>query len=142
MNSVSLVGNLTRDPEVRHTTLSDGSDFAIARYTLAVSRRFARPDDEVKADFISCKALGKSGEFAEKYLTKGMKMAVTGRIETGNYVNKDGVTVYTTEVVVDNQEFCQSKTDNEATRANNNKSTNDSFMSIPDKVEDEGLPFF
>ena len=101
------MGRLVRDPEVRY---SQGENaMAIARYTLAVDRRFNRNGDESTADFIGCVAFGKSGEFAEKYFRKGTKIAVTGRIQTGSYTNKDGVKVYTTDVVVEEQEFAESK---------------------------------
>ncbi|MBO5998532.1 MAG: single-stranded DNA-binding protein [Lachnospiraceae bacterium] len=108
MNRVVLMGRLTRDPDVRY---SQGEQpMAIARYTLAVDRRRGRSNDgENSADFISCVAFGKAGEFAEKYFHKGTKIAVSGRIQTGSYVNKDGVKVYTTDVVVDDQEFAESK---------------------------------
>ena len=106
MNKVILMGRLTRDPEVRY---SQGENaLAIARYTLAVDRRFNRNNsDEQTADFINCVAFGRAGEFAEKYFRKGTKVAVTGRIQTGSYTNKDGVRVYTTEVVVEEQEFAE-----------------------------------
>ena len=106
MNKVILMGRLTRDPEVRYS--QGESPLAIARYTLAVDRRFNRNnggDNQQTADFISCVAFGKSGEFAERYLRKGTKIAVSGRIQTGSYTNRDGQTVYTTEVVVEDQEF-------------------------------------
>ena len=106
MNKVILMGRLTRDPDIRYSQGEKAT--CIARYTLAVDRRFKR-EGEQSADFISCVALGKSGEFVEKYLHKGTKIAVTGRIQTGRYVNKDGVTVYTTDVVVEDQEFAESK---------------------------------
>ena len=139
MNKVILMGRLTRDPEVRYT--QGGNAMAIARYSLAVDRRFKR-DGEPDADFINCVAVGKSGEFAEKYLKKGTKVAVVGRIQTGSYTNKDGQKVYTTDVVVEEQEFAESK--NSGSSDNNqsapaNKNTD--FMNIPDNVEDEGLPF-
>ena len=109
MNKVILMGRLTRDPEVRY---SQGENaMAIARYTLAVDRRFGRNngDDQQTADFIGCVAFGRAGEFAEKYFRKGTKIAVTGRIQTGSYTNRDGVKVYTTDVVVEEQEFAESK---------------------------------
>ena len=139
MNKVILMGRLTRDPEVRYT--QGDNAMAIARYSLAVDRRFKR-DGEPDADFINCVAFGKSGEFAEKYLKKGIKIAVVGRIQTGSYTNKDGQKVYTTDVVVEEQEFAESK--NSGSSDNNqsapaNKNTD--FMNIPDNVEDEGLPF-
>ena len=109
MNKVILMGRLTRDPEIRYT--QGDNSMCIARYTLAVDRRFNRNagNDGNNADFIPCVAFGKSGEFAERYLKKGTKMAITGRIQTGSYTNKDGVKVYTTEVVVEDQEFAESK---------------------------------
>ena len=139
MNKVILMGRLTRDPEVRYT--QGDNAMAIARYSLAVDRRFKR-DGEPDADFINCVAFGKAGEFAEKYLKKGTKIAVVGRIQTGSYTNKDGQKVYTTDVVVEEQEFAESK--NSGSSDNNqsapaNKNTD--FMNIPDNVEDEGLPF-
>ena len=107
MNSVVLMGRLTRDPDVRYT--QGDKSMAIARYTLAVDRRGKARDGQPSADFISCVALGKSGEFAEKYLHKGTKICVQGHIQTGSYTNKDGQKVYTTDVVVDQQEFAESK---------------------------------
>ena len=107
MNKVILLGRLTRDPDVRYT--QGEKPLAIARYTVAVDRRFKSSNSDQTADFVSCKALGKAGEFAEKYFRKGIKVALTGRIETGSYTNKDGVKVYTTEVVVEEQEFAESK---------------------------------
>ena len=111
MNKVVLMGRLTRDPDVRYT--QGDNSMCIARYTLAVDRRFSRNNNDGQtADFISCVAFGRSGEFAEKYLHKGTKIAVSGRIQTGSYTNKDGVRVYTTEVVVDDQEFAESMAKN------------------------------
>ena len=147
MNKVILMGRLTRDPDVR---LSTGErTMSIARYTLAVDRRGRRSDNgEQTADFISCVAFDRSAEFAEKYLHQGTKVVVTGRIQTGSYTNKDGQKVYTTDVVVEEQEFAESK----AASANNNggiapgdrpmpAASPDGFMNIPMGVEDEGLPF-
>ena len=138
MNKVILMGRLTRDPEVRYT--QGDNAMAIARYSLAVDRRFKR-DGGPDADFINCVAFGKSGEFAEKYLKKGTKIAVVGRIQTGSYTNKDGQKVYTTDVVVEEAEFVESK--NSGSSDNNqsapaNKNTD--FMSIPDGIDEE-LPF-
>lgn len=108
MNNVTLMGRLTRDPDVRYT--QGAETMTIARYTLAVDRRrSSKGDQEQSADFINCVAFGKSADFAEKYLTKGMKIAVRGRIQTGSYTDRDGRKVYTTEVVVDEQEFCESR---------------------------------
>ena len=106
MNKVIEIGRLTKDPEIRYS--QGASSTCIARYTLAVDRKF-KQEGQPNADFINCIAFGKLGEFAEKYLRQGIKIAVTGRIQTGSYKNKDGNTVYTTDVVVEEQEFCESK---------------------------------
>ena len=149
MNKAILMGRLTRDPEIRYSQGADGSN-AIARYTVAVDRRRKTNGDgtEQTADFIGCVAFGRSAEFAEKYLHQGTKVIVTGRIQTGNYTNKDGQKVYTTEVIVEEQEFAESKasaSSNEATyapsRPEPSAAAGDGFMNIPDGVEDEGLPF-
>lgn len=148
MNKVILMGRLTRDPEVRYT--QGEQPMAIARYSLAVDRRFARNNQEGQqtADFISCVAFGKNGEFAEKYLHKGTKVVVEGRIQTGSYTNKDGVKVYTTDVVVESQEFAESKNaqsgnggGSEGGYANSQQpqADADGFMNIPDGIEE--LPF-
>jgi len=144
MNKVILMGRLTRDPDVRYS--SGDNAMAIARYTLAVDRRFKRNGDDQTADFIGCVAFGRQGEFAEKYLRKGTKVAVTGRIQTGSYTNKDGQKVYTTDVVVEEQEFAESKnagTDTSGfTPAGPAEATDpgDGFMNIPDGIDEE-LPF-
>ncbi len=152
MNKVILMGRLTRDPEIR---ISQGENsMTIARYTLAVDRRGRRDntDNSQTADFISCVAFGKSGEFAEKYLHQGTKICVSGRIQTGSYTNRDGQKVYTTEVIVDDQEFAESKNASAGagagmggyqpdSRPQPNNAVGDGFMNIPDGVEDEGLPF-
>ena len=141
------MGRLTRDPEVRYSQGENAT--AIARYTLAVDRRFNRNNDDQTADFISCVAFGRSGEFAEKYLHKGTKIAVTGRIQTGSYTNKDGVKVYTTDIVVEDQEFAESK--NASQQAGGDyapagrtqsapMAAGDGFMNIPDGIDEE-LPF-
>ena len=141
MNNVALLGRLTRDPEVRYTTGDNA--MAIARYTLAVDRRFKRQGDEQTADFINCVCFGKSAEFAEKYLHKGTKLAVTGRIQTGSYTNKDGNKVYTTDVVVENQEFAESKASAEAHQEQRPDAS--TFNELPSTPlmddEDETLPF-
>lgn len=145
MNKVILMGRLTRDPEVRYSTSGDGQ-LAIARYTLAVDRRFRR-DGEQTADFIRCVAFGRSGEFAEKYFHQGTKVVITGRIQTGSYTNRDGQKVYTTDVVVEDQEFAESKATADTngsytpTRSNPTTPAGEGFMNIPDGVDDEGLPF-
>lgn len=143
MNKVILIGRLTKDPEVRYT--QGDKPMAIARYTLAVDRRFKRDGDD-SADFIPCVAFGKGGEFAEKYLRKGTKIAVCGRIQTGSYTNKDGNKVYTTDVVVEEQEFAESKasqgSQQNTQRGGQQKQDDpyDGFMNIPDGI-DENLPF-
>ena len=150
MNKVILMGRLTRDPEVRYS--QDESSTAIARYTLAVDRRFRRNGDgEQNADFIGCVAFGRSAEFAEKYFRQGLKVIVTGRIQTGSYTNKDGQKVYTTDVVVEDQEFAESKATSDANMGNFRASAptpapapvsdaGDGFMNIPDGIDEE-LPF-
>ncbi|MCR4640555.1 MAG: single-stranded DNA-binding protein [Lachnospiraceae bacterium] len=146
MNKAILMGRLTRDPEVRYSQNSD-SPMAIARYTLAVDRRFNRNNggNEQNADFINCVAFGKAGEFAEKYFHKGIKIAVSGRIQTGSYTNKDGQKVYTTEVVVEDQEFAESKnaggSDSSYQRAGAAPDNgDDGFMNIAEGIDDE-MPF-
>ena len=134
MNKVILVGRLVRDTETR-VTQGDSPTY-ITRYTLAVDRRFKK-DGEPSADFINCVAFGKSAEFAEKYFFKGMKVGVTGHLQTGSYTNKDGQKVYTTDVVVEDQEFCEGKQAGEQTKQS---PVGDGFVKIPDGLEDE-LPF-
>lgn len=139
MNKVILMGRLTRDPEVRYS--QGENSMAIARYSLAVDRRGARENNEQSADFINCVAFGRSGEFAEKYLRKGTKIVVEGRIQTGSYTNKDGQKVYTTEVVAENQEFAESKSSSaDGQKAPAAPNGGDGFMNIPDGIEEE-LPF-
>ena len=145
MNKVILMGRLTRDPEVRYSQGENAS--AVARYTLAVDRRFKR-DGEQSADFINCVAFGRTAEFAERYLRQGVKIAVTGRIQTGSYTNRDGVTVYTTDIVVEEQEFAESKAASGASNSSYQASPapspsvdiGDGFMNIPDGIDEE-LPF-
>lgn len=141
MNRVILCGRVVRNPDVRYAQGNNGS-MAVARYTLAVDRTFKK-DGEQSADFINCIAFGKNGEFAEKYLHQGTKIIVEGRWQIGNYTNKDGQKVYTNDCVVERHEFCESRTNQQS---NNNgimggNVGSDSFMSIPDGVADEGLPF-
>ena len=135
------MGRLTKDPEVRYSNGANGST-AVARYALAVDRKF-KQEGQPTADFINCIAFGKLGEFAEKYLKQGIKIAVTGRIQTGSYTNKDGQKVYTTDVVIEEQEFCESKASNQQSQNNDRPqpSNSDGFMNIPDGLEDSGLPF-
>lgn len=111
MNKVELLGRLTRNPDVRYSSAQDGTQTTIARYTLAVDRRMARSSQEGQqtADFIPCIAFGKAAEFAQKYFVQGTKIAVTGRIQTGSYTNKEGQKIYTTDVIIEEQEFAESK---------------------------------
>lgn len=140
MNKVILMGRLTRDPDVRYSQGEQST--AVARYTLAVDRRYKREGDDQTADFISCVAFGRQGEFVEKYLCKGIKIVITGRIQTGSYTNKEGQRVYTTDVVIESQEFAESKAASE--RGGGSPSTDqpagDGFMNIPDGLDEE-LPF-
>ncbi len=144
MNKTILMGRLVRDPEVRYTTSDEPT--AIARYTLAVDRKFKR-DSEQTADFIRCVAFGRNGEFAEKYLHQGTKIVAEGRIQTGSYQDKDGKTVFTTEVVVEGQEFAESKAAAESNGVNTQTAPRPmpdnakDFMDIPDNADDSGLPF-
>ena len=163
MNKVFLMGRLTRDPDVRYS--QGANQTAVARYSLAVDRRFRR-DGDPEADFINCVAFGRQAEFAERFLRKGMKMVVEGRIQTGSYTNRDGVKVYTTDIIIDNQEFAESKAANDRVRSEAGSGQNyapapgpdygapasqaapqqssgvpdDGFMNIPDAIDDD-LPF-
>ena len=143
MNKVLLMGRLTRDPEVRYAQYENST--AVARYSLAVDRRFKR-EGEQDADFIGCVAFGRAAEFAEKWLHKGSKVVVTGRIQTGSYTNKDGQKIYTTDVVIEEQEFAESKAASEGNGGgysgggSNNSSSGDGFMNVPDGIDEE-LPF-
>ncbi|HIZ07654.1 MAG TPA: single-stranded DNA-binding protein [Candidatus Eubacterium avistercoris] len=146
MNKVILMGRLTRDPEIRYSQGEQAT--AVARYTLAVDRRFRRDSDSQTADFIGCVAFGRQAEFAEKYFRKGTKIAVTGRIQTGSYTNREGQKVYTTDVVIEEQEFAESKAASaesgfhpmEADRPSPSNAVGDGFMNIPDGIDEE-LPF-
>ena len=142
MNKVILMGRLTRDPDVRVSNTAD-RQITVARYTLAVDRRAKRDSNEQTADFISCVAFDKNAEFAEKYLHQGTKVLVTGRIQTGSYTNKEGHKVYTTDVMIEEQEFCESKAAGQGIidRPSANTSVGDGFMNSPDGMDDEGLPF-
>lgn len=143
MNKVILMGRLTRDPEVRYT--QGDNSMAIARYTLAVDRRLKR-DGEATADFISCVAFGKQAEFAEKYFRQGLKVIVCGRIQTGSYTNREGKKVYTTDVVIEEQDFAESKgaakesNQGNAPAAGQPTEDMDGFMNIPEGIDEE-LPF-
>lgn len=144
MNKVNLIGRLTADPEVRYT--QGDQPMCIASYRLAVERRGKKVEGQQNADFISIKSFGRGGEFAEKYLHKGMKVAVSGHIQTGSYTRQDGQKVYTTDVIADEQEFCESKAANDTAQNYTPKETQketppiDDFMSIPNGIDEE-LPF-
>ena len=153
MNKVILMGRLTRDPEVRYSQGGENS-LAIARYTFGSRQKFKRNGDEQTADFIGCVAFGRNAEFAEKYFRQGLKVVVTGRIQTGSYTNKDGQKVYTTDVVVEEQEFAESKATSDANAGSFSHAggfqqapaptpaadAGDGFMNIPDGIDEE-LPF-
>jgi len=142
MNRVILMGRLTRDPNISYS--QGGDNMAIARFTLAVDRRGKKDNDEQTADFIGCVCFGRQAEFSEKYLRQGTKVAVTGRIQTGSYTNKDGQKVYTTDVVLDDIEFAESKGNNDSnsapSRPEPSNTDKDGFMNIPDGMGEE-LPF-
>ncbi len=150
MNKVILMGRLTRDPDIRVSQNENAT--TVARFTIAVDRRFKRDGDQ-SADFISCVAFGKTAEFFDKYTKQGTKLCVEGRIQTGSYNNKDGQKVYTTDVVVENVEFAESKAQagsapamqqapaSQAPQPVPTEAASEGFMSIPDGLEDEGLPF-
>jgi single-strand DNA-binding protein len=150
MNKVILMGRLTRDPEVRYSQGGE-NPLAIARFTLAVDRRFKR-DGEATADFINCVAFGRQAEHAERFYRQGLKVVITGRIQTGSYTNKDGVKVYTTDIVVEEQEFAESKAVSDANAGGFRPAptpapapapvsdAGDGFMNIPDGIDEE-LPF-
>ena len=144
MNKVILMGRLTRDAEVRYS--SGESSTAVARFSLAVDRRFKRDGDDQSADFINCVAFGRTGEFMERFGRKGTKFLVEGRIQTGSYTNKDGQKVYTTDVVVEQVEFAESKASGDNSgyvptdRPSPSGAAGDGFMNIPDGIDEE-LPF-
>ena len=139
MNLVVLNGRLVRDPELKFGQ----SGKAYSRFSIAVDRPFQTSTDSQTADFINCVAFSKAAEFAERYFRQGMRVLVSGRLQTGNYTNKDGHKVYTTDVILDSQEFADSKGENTKEMSNHNGSSIDAdgFMNIPDGVDDEGLPF-
>lgn len=134
MNKVMLIGRLTRDVEVNYSANST----AVARYTLAINRPYKREGDQ-EADFLRCVAFGKTAELAERYLAKGMRVAIDGRIQTGSYTNRDGQKVYTTDIIVERQEFLEKRADNSPS-APDAPYDSDSFMDIPDGIDEE-LPF-
>lgn len=142
MNKVVLMGRLTRDPDVRYTRGERA--MAVANYTLAVDRRGKKSQEgEANADFIQCTAFDKTGEFAEKYFRQGMRVLISGRIQTGSYTDRDGRKVYTTQVIIEEQEFADSKGagGEKGQKPQQANVDADGFMNIPDGVEDEGLPF-
>ena len=145
MNKAILIGRLTRDPEVRYS--QNDSNMAIARFSLAVDRRYKKQGDETTADFFNCTAFGKQGEFVEKYLKKGTKMVVIGKIQNDNYTNKDGQKVYSVQIMVEEMEFAESKASAEQRGQEDNNMPPamgepgaDGFMNIPDGIGNE-LPF-
>ena len=143
MNNAILMGRLTRDPNVRYTQGAEST--CVARYTLAVDRR-VKQEGQQSADFISCVAFGRNGEFAEKYLKQGSKIVVTGHIQTGSYTNRDGNKVYTTDIVIEEQEFAESKAAAERNQQQEpqpqpqTETDENGFMNIPDGLDEE-LPF-
>lgn len=140
MNKVELIGRLTRDPDVRYSTGQNGEQMCIARFTLAVDRRGKKQEGQQTADFISCVAFGKSAEFFEKYAKQGVKFAIIGRIQTGSYTNKEGQKVYTTDIVVEDSEFCESKGSTDGAQQTAPASDSSGFMDIPEGIEAD-LPF-
>jgi single-strand DNA-binding protein len=142
MNKAIFVGRLTRDVETRYSTGENST--AISRFTLAVDRRFKKEGDTQTADFINCVAFGKQAEFCEKWLKQGIKVAITTRVQTGSYTNKDGQKVYTTEFVIEEVEFAESKSHSEGTQQNSrpapSSAMGDGFMNLPDGIDEE-LPF-
>lgn len=145
MNKVILMGRLTRDPETRYKQGDNSQEsMCVARYTLAVDRRGGKREGQQSADFISCVAFGKTGEFAEKYFRQGMRVTISGRIQTGSYTNREGQKVYTTVVVIEEQEFAESKGESQGSRQGEQGQRcpvgDDGFMNIPDGIDEE-LPF-
>ena len=137
MNKVIIIGRFTRDPEIKYTTGENAT--ATARFSLAVNRRFKNKEGDYDADFINCVAFGKTAEFIEKYFTKGMAIGITGRIQTGSYTNKEGQKVYTTDVVVEETEFVESKNKGTSDNVpNNNANSNSDFE---ETVSDDEMPF-
>ena len=137
MNKVIIIGRFTRDPEIKYTTGENAT--ATARFSLAVNRRFKNKEGNYDADFINCVAFGKTAEFIEKYFTKGMAIGITGRIQTGSYTNKEGQKVYTTDVVVEETEFVESKNKGTSDNVpNNNVNSNSDFEEV---ISDDEMPF-
>ena len=137
MNKVIIIGRFTRDPEIKYTTGENAT--ATARFSLAVNRRFKNKEGNYDADFISCVAFGKTAEFIEKYFSKGMAIGITGRIQTGSYTNKEGQKVYTTDVVVEETEFVESKNKGTSDNVpNNNANSNSDFEEV---ISEDEMPF-
>ena len=137
MNKVVIIGRFTRDPEIKYTTGENAT--ATARFSLAVNRRFKNKEGNYDADFINCVAFGKTAEFIGKYFTKGMAIGITGRIQTGSYTNKEGQKVYTTDVVVEETEFVESKNKGTSDNApNNNANSNSDFEEV---ISEDEMPF-
>ena len=140
MNKCIMIGRLTKDPEVRYTQSRNGEQMAVARFTIAVDRRFAK-EGETSADFFTCTAFGKLGEFAEKSLKKGTKILLTGRIQNDNYTNKNGEKVYSTQIMVDEMEFAESKkSEGQPKQEEQPRQKEDEFLAIPEGLEND-LPF-
>ena len=139
MNKVILMGRVVADPEIRYTQGENPT--AVARYRLAVNRKFKNSEGNYDADFINCVCFGKTAEFAEKFLHKGTKIAVSGRIQTGSYTNKEGQKVYTTDIVVEEHDFCESKGSSNSSSSRPQPVDGDGFMNIPDGIDDDELPF-
>ena len=147
MNKVILMGRLVRDPETRQS--NGANPIVITKYTLAVDRRGVKKEqgnNQPTADYINCIAFGKAGEFAEKYFTKGLRILISGKLQTGSYTNKDGQKVYTTDVFIEEQEFADSRNgsavgNQQQSRPAQASPVGEGFMNIPSDVEDEGLPF-
>ena len=137
MNKVIIIGRFTRDPEIKYSTGENAT--ATARFSLAVNRRFKNKEGNYDADFINCVAFGKTAEFIEKYFTKGMAIGITGRIQTGSYTNKEGQKIYTTDVVVEETEFVESKNKGTSDNVpNNNANSNSDFEEV---VSEDEMPF-
>ena len=139
MNKVILMGRVVADPEIRYT--QEENSIAVARYRLAVNRKFKNSEGNYDADFINCVCFGKTAEFAEKFLHKGTKIAVSGRIQTGSYTNQEGQKVYTTDIVVEEHDFCESKGSSNSISSRPQPVDGDGFMNIPDGIDDDELPF-
>lgn len=139
MNKIILMGRLTRDPEISYVQ-GGGEPLAIARYSIAVDRRFKGKSGEQEADFFNCTTFGKQAEFVEKYLKKGTKITLVGRLQNNNYTNKDGQKVYSVQIITEEIDFAESKTTAEAEKGETAPANGDGFINIPDGIDEE-LPF-